>query len=178
RRTPRPGTAKSGRIRSPGVTVVSRTIRRSASVRRSRRGRYSGNFGISITGSGCLRRSGLVPGLEALAHDDRVLDRGGVVVGPAADLLEAVSLVEVPGDLVGHADLEEQLPDAALAHVLDHGIHQPLRDPAPPVLGRDRDVAELALIVDGPARRVADDPPVELGDVDRCVGPAQESAEA
>ncbi len=42
-RTPSPGTTNSGRIRSSTVTRVSRTMRRSVSVRRSRRGRYSGN---------------------------------------------------------------------------------------------------------------------------------------
>src|SRR5690606_6130460 len=99
----------------------------------------------------------VVPGLEPLAHHDRVLDRGGVVVGAAADLLEAVAFVEVPGHVVRHADLEEEFPDATLAHIFDHGVHEALRDPAPPLPGRDRDVPQLALLHDRPARRVADD---------------------
>src|SRR5690606_38791886 len=63
---------------------------------------YSSPFGFSDG-------SVVAPGIEPLAHDDRVLDRGGVVVGAAADLLEAVALVEVPGDVVRDADFEEQL---------------------------------------------------------------------
>ncbi len=41
-RTPRPLTANSGRMRSDGWMRVSRTIERSAAVRRKRRGRSAG----------------------------------------------------------------------------------------------------------------------------------------
>src|SRR5688500_9509725 len=47
-RTPEPGTTNSGRIRLDTSTRVSRTSARMRSVRRSLRGRYSGNDDISM----------------------------------------------------------------------------------------------------------------------------------
>src|SRR5690606_20202539 len=88
--------------------------------------------------------------LDRPTQDDRVLDRGLIVVGAPPDGTEAELLVESASDSVGWAHLEEDFAHAAARGAVDDLLDEPCTDPAPAPARIDGDVAELALIDDTP----------------------------
>ena len=89
-----------------------------------------------------LRHASYTP-LPGKLHDH--IDAGGAV---SFHLFEAHAVVEMARHLVVGVDLQHDPAPAATARMFDGGVHEPARDAAPTVVGRDSHVGDLPALAD------------------------------